>query len=491
MPLNQSRLVTISITSSLIKVAQLTRAGTVEKLVQRPVSSGGAEASLRDALTGFQLKNAGTVCVLPGDVATTKYLEVPSSSKEEIESILALQASRYTPFNKDEILTSYIKIGSPRPNFSSVLLIVVKRDSVKEKLSILRGAGLSMDAVLFAPEAMARFYARDINLKKGEKFALVDVGSQHTTFIIVADGVPIMSRNIPVGIENITVDPGVQAQIVAESRASVEAFLQETSSRPRSVILTTDHPATAGLEVSLAEALDCKVESIPYGRFVRGVKGVKEQLVRDFVGESALDVIAVGAMAGKCVADLVPQEIKDQRLVVEKGRETMKAGIFILLILAFVGAGLLSRVYFKELFLKQNLIERYSDQKKEVGLLENMISKTRALTEYLQARQVPLEAIRELYRLVPDEMYLSSIIMDDAGSISLAGISESMSQVFSFVTALEESSLFENVKTKSTSAKKERGKDVAAFEIMLKLSSIPDAPAQSTQAETGLSAQGR
>ena len=47
-----------------------------------------------------------------------------------------------------------------------------------------------------------------------------------------------------------------------------------------------------------------------------------------------------------------------------------------------------------------------------------------------------------------------------------------MSRVFSVVTDLETSPLFENVRTKSTTAKKERGKDVAAFEIVFKLSSV-------------------
>jgi Tfp pilus assembly protein PilN len=137
-----------------------------------------------------------------------------------------------------------------------------------------------------------------------------------------------------------------------------------------------------------------------------------------------------------------------------------------------VGGGLLSRVYFKDVFLRQNLVEKYSDQKKEVGLLEGTMNKTRILRDYLQARQLPLEAVRELYRIIPNEMYLSNISMDDQGDVTIQGVSESMSRVFAVVTALEESPLFENVKTKSTTAKKERGKDVAAFEIVLKLSSV-------------------
>jgi Tfp pilus assembly protein PilN len=211
---------------------------------------------------------------------------------------------------------------------------------------------------------------------------------------------------------------------------------------------------------------------MPYAGLLKGFKGLKEQLVNDFADESALDVIATATVAAKCSADLVPQEIRDQRAVAEKGRDTLKAGVLVLLLLLFVGGGLLSRVYFKDAFLKQNLIGKYADQKKEVGLLEGLISKTRVMRDYLEARQVPLEAVRELYRIIPDEIYLSSISLDDAGNVAILGVSESMSRVFGIVTALEESALFENVKTKSTTAKKERGKDVAAFEIVFKLSPV-------------------
>ncbi len=474
MILKQSKFIAVSISASVVKLAQVTSAGVVEKLAQKAVSSGGMEAALREALTGFQTKSCGIICVMPGDVATTKHLDVPSVDREEIESIITLQASRHTPFNKEEIITSYVKIGSPRSNFTSVLLIVVKRDAVKEKLAIMRSVGLDTTAVLFAPEGVARFYAKALSPRKGEKFALVDVGMLHTNFIVVADGAPVMARNIPVGIEGVACDPAALTQIVAEVKASIDMFEQECAARPSRIVLTNDHMALAGMDKAIIEALSIPVESIPYSTVTKGFKGLRDQLAKDFADESSLDVIAMGAAASKCGADLVPQEIRDQRSVADKGREALKAGIFILLLLLFVGGGLLSRVYFKDVFLKQNLMEKYSDQKKQVGLLESMINKTRVLREYLQARQMPLEAIRELYGIVPEEMYLSNVTMDDAGNISIQGVSESMSRVFAVVTALEDSPLFENVKTKSTTAKKERGKDVAAFEIVFKLSVVSE-----------------
>ena len=74
----------------------------------------------------------------------------------------------------------------------------------------------------------------------------------------------------------------------------------------------------------------------------------------------------------------------------------------------------------------------------------------------------------------PDEIYLQSILLGEEGRINIQGISESMSRVFNFVTALEESEYFKSVKTTSTTAKKDRGKDVAAFEIVFRLESTDD-----------------
>ena len=470
MVLKQSKFIAVSLGPSVVKLAQVNAAGSVEKLVRKAVSGNALDAVLQAALVGFDTKKSAVICVVPGDIATTKHLEVPSVDREEIESIIALQASRHTPFNKDEIITGYVKVSSSRANFTNVLLVVVKREAIKEKLAVMRSAGLDTKAVLFVPEGIARFYVKAVNPKKGEKFVLVDVASQNTSFIVVADGVPVMSRNISGGIENIAADPAVSLQIVQEVKVSLDTFEQEAGSRPSRIILTTDHAALAGMDKALSETAAMPVASMAYGAVVKGVKGIKEQLSQEFADESALDVIATGVMASKCGVDLVPQEIRDQRSVAEKGHETMKAAIFVLLLLLFVGGGLLSRVYFKDLFLKQNLVDKYADQKKEVVLLENMVNKVRVLRDYLEARQMPLEAMRELYRIIPEEMYLSSVSMDDAGNVTVQGVSESMSRVFSVVTALEESPLFENVKTRSTTAKKERGKDVAAFEIVLKLS---------------------
>jgi Tfp pilus assembly protein PilN len=306
---------------------------------------------------------------------------------------------------------------------------------------------------------------------------------QSANFIVSANGFAAMSRNIPIGIEQLVVDADASRQFADELRASLDAYEQDgLGKRPSRVVLTKKHPGLVGLEAVISDALGITLSVAPYVDHVTGSKAVKNALLLDFADEAALDIIASGVMAAKCQADLVPQEVKDQRLVSEKGKEALKAGLFVLLSLLFIGGALLSKVYFKDQFLKQNLIASFANERAEVGNLENMAAKTRALKEYLEGRNLPLDVIRELYRLIPPEIYLSNISMDGAESLSIQGVSESMSKVFAFVSSLEESPLFDAVKTKSTATKKDRGKDVAVFEIVMKVVQ-QDAVASETRKE--------
>jgi Tfp pilus assembly PilM family ATPase/Tfp pilus assembly protein PilN len=478
MKLKKPRFICISISSTLVKAAQVTSSGVVEQVAKQAFEKETAHIALKQILSKFQTKGAGIICTVPGDVATTKNLDVPSASHEEIESILTLQASRVTPYSKDEILTGYLKLGSPKPHFTRVLLIIVNREMVKEKLDVFRSAGLQTDTVIFAPEAVVLFYAQALHIKKSDPpIALLDVGLQNTNFIVESQGVAVMTRNIPIGLEQLAGDAEVSKQLVEEIKTSANAYEQEgIGPKIGKACFTTSHTAMAGLDALVAEALGVKVETVPYTKYVKGSKQITTTLNMDFIDDPVLDIISAGVTAANCQAELVPQEIKDQRSLLERGRETMKAGTLVLVTLFFIAGALLSKVYFKDQFLKQNLIARYSQQVEEVKSLENTIAKARMLNQYLETRALPLEVIRELYRLIPKEIYLNAIRLDDAGNLSIQGISDSMSKVFAFVTALEDSPFFDNVKTKSTASKKDRGKDVATFEIGMKL--VLGGPAQ-------------
>jgi len=135
---------------------------------------------------------------------------------------------------------------------------------------------------------------------------------------------------------------------------------------------------------------------------------------------------------------------------------------------------IMSNIYFKDTFLNKNLIEQFASQKVQVQALEQQMNKAKLVREYIKNRMVSLDIIHELYAITPHSIYLNNITVDDQGVVTIDGIADSMSEVFSFVKSLDDSTLFKDAKTKSTSVKKDNGKDVAAFEIEFKLDSVKE-----------------
>ena len=118
--------------------------------------------------------------------------------------------------------------------------------------------------------------------------------------------------------------------------------------------------------------------------------------------------------------------------------------------------------------------EQFAPQRTQVQELQERMNKAKVVRGYIKDRMVTLDIIHELYAITPHTIYLNNIAMDEDGTVTIDGISDSMSQVFSYVKALDDSSMFKEAKTKSTSTKKDNGKDVAAFEIEFKLANLKE-----------------
>jgi Tfp pilus assembly protein PilN len=165
----------------------------------------------------------------------------------------------------------------------------------------------------------------------------------------------------------------------------------------------------------------------------------------------------------------MPEEMVVKKAVEKQSQEAIKTVAAALLILVLLGIAIMSNIYFKDAFLNQNLRAKYAKQKEEVQKLQEQLNKVKVVKQNLQGRMVSLDIIQELYKITPTQIYLNTIVLDEDGALTIGGISDSMSRVFSYVKALSDSLMFKDVKTKSTTTKKDNGKDVAAFELNLQV----------------------
>ncbi|MDE1920654.1 MAG: pilus assembly protein PilM [Candidatus Omnitrophica bacterium] len=466
---------TISINDGLIKLAQSGSSGNVEKVGRCTftATSGGEEGAraLKALLATFNRK-LPVICVIPASAATAKTIEVPSTDPEEIKSIINLQASRYTPYSREEVLIGYINLGLNASNNTRLLIVIVHRDVVKEKIAILDKAGLDADKIIFAPEAQARFYAKALNLKKdAPAVGVVDFSMNATSFMIIAKSALLFVRHFPIGARSFMRSAQDAApKLEEEFKKSMEAFAQEDGNQPpSSYMVTAAREAMDPVLSSLKGPLGVSFQVNAFLNFIKATGDARKKLQTDFNDDSFLDVIAPAVTASRCEINLMPQEMLLKKTVDLQSKEVSKSGVAAVIIMVLVGLMLMIDIYFKDTYLNKNLREAYAPQMAQVKMLQQQMAKNKLVRDYIKGRMSSLDIIHELYTITPNTIYLSHITADEDGAVTIDGTADSMALVYSYVKMIDDSASFKEAQLKSASTKRDNGKDVGAFEIEFKV----------------------
>ena len=387
-----------------------------------------------------------------------------------------MQASRHTPYSREEVLISYINLGINANLNTRLLLVIVHRDMVKERISILENAGLNVDKIIFVPEAQARFYTKALNLKKDSAaIGIIDFSVNASSYMVLSKGSLFFERHMPIGIKAIKEGGDAAAKLQDEFKKSMDAFIQEDGNEaPTSYVVTTTHQAVNNILPVLKEALSIELQVNAFSNFIKGPMDVRKKLQSDFDGDSFLDVIAPASTAIKCEINLMPEEMILKKMVDRQSKEVSKSGAAAVIIMVLVGAMIMSNIYFKDTFLNKNLRDQFASKKEQVKALQEQMNKAKLVRGYIEKRMLSLNIIHALYAITPHTMYLNNILVDDDGTITIDGISDTMAQVYSFVKSVDDSTMFKEAKLKSTSTKKDNGKDVAAFNIEFKLHNVKE-----------------
>ena len=110
---------------------------------------------------------------------------------------------------------------------------------------------------------------------------------------------------------------------------------------------------------------------------------------------------------------------------------------------------------------------------------EDIVEKSKKvefIKEALAARQAPLFFLLELQRLIPEQIAINFLSLDNAFKVTLRGQGQQLSDVFKFITTLENSSNFKDITTRYTRARKIKDSEITEFELVFQLVPTGKAP---------------
>ncbi|MGN6512067.1 MAG: pilus assembly protein PilM [Lysobacteraceae bacterium] len=221
---SQSPLVGVDISSTAVKLLQLSRVGNryrVEHYAVEPlppnavvekniveVEAVGDAIRRAIARSGSRAKNAAAA--VAGSAVITKLIPMPGDlDDDEMESQIELEAVNYIPYPIEEVNLDFEVLG-PLPGNAEmvqVLLAASRSENVGTRVSALELGGLTakvIDVEAFAIENAFALIADGLNAPRDGLMALVDVGATMTTLNILRNGRSLYSREQVFGGKQLT-----------------------------------------------------------------------------------------------------------------------------------------------------------------------------------------------------------------------------------------------------------------------------------------------
>ena len=221
---SQPALVGVDISSTAVKLLQLTRAGNryrVEHYAVEPLPPNAVveknivevEAvgeAIKRAVARSGTRARGAAAAVAGSAVITKVIPMPSDlDGDELEAQVELEAANYVPYPIEEVNLDFEVLG-PMPNVPDtvqVLLAASRSENVEIRASALELGGLTarvMDVESFAIENAFALLAEQLKTPRDGLVALVDSGATMTTLYVLRNGRTIYSREQVFGGKQLT-----------------------------------------------------------------------------------------------------------------------------------------------------------------------------------------------------------------------------------------------------------------------------------------------
>jgi type IV pilus assembly protein PilM len=346
----------------------------------------------REALEKFlsrnSLKGDSVIISIPGQSGLARFVKLPPVEERKIGDIVRFEAKQQIPFNLDEVVWDYQKIGAGVVTDGYAMeteigLFAIKRDTVNRYLQHFKDVSVEVNIVQMGPLALCNFLAYDLlqaaaeeSEENGKKSCLValDIGTDNSNLVITDGARIIWQRPIPLGgnhftraltkdmkltfakaehlKRNATKSPDLK-QILASLKPVLNDFVGEVQ-RSLGYFTNTHRDANVqymvglgsafrlpGLQKFLSEKLQLDVRRLQKFDRLAG-EGVVSTPV---FGENVLSFAVAYGLAlqglgvGKLHTNLLPQEIRVERLIRAKKPWAVTAAATMLLGLSVMGMG--------------------------------------------------------------------------------------------------------------------------------------------------------
>jgi len=189
--------------------------------------------AIRNAFSAAGVKPRNVVTAVGGRDVIIKKIGMDRMTDREAREVIRWEAEQHVPFDMDNVELDF-QILDPEGSEPTmqVLLVAAKRELVEHKMALLSEAGVQ--PAMIDVDAFALHNAFALNYPEAMRglVGLVNIGHETTNVNILEDGVPILTRDLPIGTRRFREDlmreqgmAGDQATRLVEGRMDPAGLL--------------------------------------------------------------------------------------------------------------------------------------------------------------------------------------------------------------------------------------------------------------------------
>ncbi|MBC7387278.1 MAG: type IV pilus assembly protein PilM, partial [Cryobacterium sp.] len=178
-----------------------------DTVVNREVFNPVAVAnSVRQAISQAKITQKSVVTGMGGSSIILKRMTIEVQKKSELQDAVFWEAEQYLPFDPSEVTMDYHTISNGKDTTTDVLFVAAKLSVMDGFVAAIEDAGLKVKVVDTEYFALQNIFEANYDARPGEAVALVDIGASALKVMVLHEGVPVFTKESPVGGKNLTAE---------------------------------------------------------------------------------------------------------------------------------------------------------------------------------------------------------------------------------------------------------------------------------------------
>ena len=420
--------VVFHISEGMIKFLQVS--GTQKKLVTGVdvINTGSqSDAQISQSLSTFikqrklNFAESRVTILIPRSSAILRSMVFPSQKQDEIRSMIDLQVGGKIPYAREEVEIDFQTLTKTADGYSKVAVVIIPQEIAMRYWKIFSDSRIPVHTISISSIGLWLLYRQqpDLSDKPG---AIFDLDVHHSEVCLCYKGYWLTSREIPVGFEQMQRDGyneileqweltqnNIGGEKITEGVGSV--YLASTANRAYALGIEM---AKAQNDLTIKEIL--LTQSLGLARGVQWPKAMTED------GVSVASLAGIAFSSETPPIDLTPRAVRQAQEQRIHQRQLISLGAWLTLALISLGLAL-SMGFLRKNVQLAHLEEQLRETKRDALQVEGQLKRVNDIEGMIKNRLIFSDLARDIYRLLPSQVYLVNIAISDGNVLSLQGVS--------------------------------------------------------------------